>query len=141
MNTPDTATESTPLRVRRGRVASVDLYEVKDSELDILEKGSPSSIQLNFAIFLLSLAFSCIVSLCTATFKSDVVQTVFVVVAVIGVLLGFYLLISWWRTRTSITAVVKGIRERIEPLASQPQKPPPVGQAAEPTAKDEKPVG
>jgi hypothetical protein len=141
MDTPNTATESTPLRVRRGRVASVDLYEVKDSELDILEKGSPSSIQLNFAIFLLSLAFSSIVTLCTATFKSGITQTIFVVVAVIGVLMGFYLLISWWRTRTSITAVVKGIRERIEPLAGHPQEPPSVGHAAEPTTKDEKPVG
>ena len=55
--------DSTPLRVRRGRVESVDLYEIKDTELDTLEKGTPADLQLNFAIFLLSLAFSAIASL------------------------------------------------------------------------------
>ena len=124
MSTPNTGTESTPLRVRRGRVASVDLYEVKDSELDLLEKGSPASIQLNFAIFLFSLAFSSIVSLCSATFESDVTKTIFIFIAVIGILMGAYLLIIWWKTRKSIRAVVDGIRERIESLEPPVPKPP-----------------
>ena len=42
------------LIVRRGRVDSVDLYEVKENELELLEKGSPASLQLNFSIFLLT---------------------------------------------------------------------------------------
>ena len=36
-------------RIRRGRVDSVDLYEIKESELDLIEKGPPSEIQLVFA--------------------------------------------------------------------------------------------
>lgn len=131
MDTPEKATESTPLRVRRGKVASVDLYEVKDNELDLLEKGSPASVQLNFAVFLFSLAFTSIVSLCTATFRSDVVKTVFVFVAVIGVLMGTYLFIIWCKTRTSISTVVRGIRERIEPPETHVTKPP----SAEPRTK------
>ena len=43
------------LVVRRGRVDSVDLYEVKENELELLEKGAPATLQLNFAIFLYSL--------------------------------------------------------------------------------------
>lgn len=39
------------VKVRRGKVESVDLYEIKDSELDILEQGTPATLQLNFAIF------------------------------------------------------------------------------------------
>jgi hypothetical protein len=109
-NTPD----DNPLKVRRGRVASVDLYEVKDSELDILEKGSPATLQLNFAIFLLSLAFSSIAALCTATFSSPIAQDIFTFIAVIGILLGGYLVISWWRTRTSITGLITAIRLRID---------------------------
>lgn len=115
MSPPETATESTPLKVRRGRVASVDLYEVKDSELDLLENGSPASIQLNFSVFLLSLAFSSIAALCTADFKSDIAKTIFIVIAVTGVIIGAYLLIIWWKTMKSISAVVHGIRERMEP--------------------------
>jgi hypothetical protein len=126
MNAPSPHTSSKPLEVRCGRVKSVDLYEIKDSELDLLENGSPADIQLNFAIFLLSLAFSSIASLCTATFKSDIVQIVFILVAVVGILMGLYLLISWRRTRTSISKVVAAIRGRMDMPAEgvKPGAPP-----------------
>lgn len=93
---------------------SVDLYEIKDSELEIFQRGSPADLQLNFAIFLLSLAFSAIASLATATFKSDNVHTTFIVVAVVGVLLGIYLLVSWFRNRTSLYTLCNLVRERIK---------------------------
>src|SRR5437879_1466481 len=84
------------VKVRRGRVESVDLYEVKDSELDQLEKGSPADLQLNFAIFLLSMAFSGICTLLTATFQSDTIRNTFLFVTIVGVAFGGYLMISWW---------------------------------------------
>ncbi len=101
--------------VRRGRVDSVDLYEVKENELELLEKGSPSSLQLNFSIFLFSIAFSAILTLTTTTAKWSIMTTVFVVVAVIGILLGSYLLITWLQTRTSISGTIATIRNRIPP--------------------------
>lgn len=103
-----------PLRIRRGRVESVDLYEIKDSELELFRKGSPADLQLNFAIFLLSIAFSAIATLYTATFSNGNVHTTFIVVAVIGVLFGIYLLISWAMNRTSLTTTCNLIRERIK---------------------------
>ncbi len=103
------------LRVRRGRVASVDLYEIKDSELDLLEKGAPSMLYLNFSIFLLSISFSAIVSLATAAFSSTKIEMLFMIVAVVGMIGGLMLLILWWRTRTSVFATVKEIRKRIPP--------------------------
>lgn len=106
------------LIVRRGRVDSVDLYEIKESELELLEKGSPANLQLNFSIFLLSIAFSSIVGLATTTVNQSITQTVFIVVAVVGLLLGIYLQISWWRTRTSIAELIEKIRERIPPEAA-----------------------
>lgn len=112
------------LIVRRGRVDSVDLYEVKENELELLEKGLPASLQLNFAIFLLSIAFSAILTLATATIKWPIMETVFVVVAVIGILLGVYLLISWRRTRTSIAGTIATVRNRIppEPIYSEDEE-------------------
>ena len=104
-----------PLRVRRGRVESVDLYEIKDTELDHFEHGSPGDLQLNFAIFLLSTAFAAICSLATATFANKTVENIFLFVAVVGVVFGIYLLISWWRSRTPTKALCKKIRERIPP--------------------------
>lgn len=111
---PQNADDNKPVRIRRGRVESVDLYEIKDSELDIFQRGSPADLQLNFAIFVLSLAFSAIASLATATFKNDNIHTTFIVVAVVGVLLGVYLLISWFRNRTSLHTVCDRVRERIK---------------------------
>ncbi|MBC8549966.1 MAG: hypothetical protein H8D23_09970 [Candidatus Brocadiales bacterium] len=103
------------VRVRRGRVESVDLYEIKENELELLEKGAPSGLFLNFSVFLLSLAFSTIISLSTATFVNSSIHTLFVVVSVVGVLGGGFLLILWWRTRESITQVISHIRGRIPP--------------------------
>jgi hypothetical protein len=104
-----------PLQVKRGRVDSVNLYEVKENELDILENGEPTGIYLNFAIFLLSLAFSGILALCSATFDNGTIKNVFLFVAIIGVIGGVFLLILWWRGRKSIKSIIQRIKDRIPP--------------------------
>ena len=104
-----------PFRVRRGRVDSVNLYEVKENELEILENGEPTSIQLNFAIFLLSIAFTGILTLCSATFSSTLLQNAFLFSTIVGCILGFYLLIIGWRGRKSIKSIIKTIKDRIQP--------------------------
>lgn len=109
--------DSKPLRVRRGRVESVDLYEIKDTELDALEKGTPAELQLNFAVFLISIAFAAISSLMTAEFPNKSVQTVFIVISVVGILIGAYLLMAWSKTRSAVNDLCKKIRERIPPEA------------------------
>jgi multisubunit Na+/H+ antiporter MnhE subunit len=101
--------------IRRGRVDSVDLFEVKEHELEMLEQGSPASLQLNFSIFLLSIAFSAILTLTTATVASPILETVYIVISVVGILLGVYLLISWWRTKTTIKKIITTIKNRIPP--------------------------
>lgn len=60
---------SNDIRIRRGRVDSVDLFEVKEHELVILERGRQADIFLNFAVFLISLAVTCFLTLVSATFK------------------------------------------------------------------------
>ncbi len=101
------------LRVRRGRVDSVNLYEVKENELDLLENGEQIGLQLNFSIFLLSTAFSGILTLCTASFSSALIQNIFLFVSIIGCLLGFYLLLMWLTGRKSIKSVIQIIKNRI----------------------------
>ena len=116
-----------PLRVRRGKVDSVDLYEIKDSELDLLEKGSPSDLQLNFAIFLLSIAFSAICSLATATFASQRVEILFLIVSVVGILIGAFLLFSWYRSHVSLRDLCAAIRRRMPPEPAALIDPPKPG--------------
>ena len=103
---------------------SVDLYEIKDSELDLLERGSPASLCLNFSIFLLSLAFSALGTLATATtFKHPLVETVLVVVMVIGFLGGAFLILIWRKDRSSVADVCDQIRRRIPPDVTQLSEP------------------
>jgi hypothetical protein len=112
---PGSSSGESQLRVRRGRVESVDLYEIKDTELELMERGSPADLQLNFAIFLLSLAISGVCALATATFKSPKVEIAFMVATFCGGFMGLYLLVAWWRNRTSLRDVCKRIRLRIPP--------------------------
>lgn len=114
-----------PLRIRRGRVGCVDLYEIKDSELEILEKGSPATIHLNFSIFLLSIAFSSLMTMLTATFASSRIELIFTVTMIVGFIIGFYLLILWWRTRKYVSRVTATIRDRIPPDDARVPPPPP----------------
>ena len=111
------------LLVRRGRVDSVDLYEVKEHELELLEKGSTATLQFNFAIFLFSIALTCIAALATADFKWDLAKTIFTFITVIGPLFGSYLMLSWWRTRASLKEVVSVIRRRINEQGPDVQTP------------------
>ncbi len=103
------------IRIRRGKVASVDLYEIKDSELDILEKGSPADIQFNFSIFLLSTAVSFFIALLTTKIENNTTKTVFIFITIIGFFFGVYLLIQWRRNRTSLRELCQKIRDRIPP--------------------------
>lgn len=112
--------------IRRGRVDSLNIYEVKEHELELLEKGAAGTLQFNFAIFLFSIALTCIAALVTADFKWEIVKSIFVFTTVVGFVVGSYLMLSWWRTRTSLKEVVSVIRSRINgqvPDTEIPEEP------------------
>lgn len=130
---PNSPHSNEKLLIRRGRVDSLNIYEVKEHELELLEKGAAGTLQFNFAIFLFSIALTCIAALATADFKWDIVRSTFVFTAVVGLIVGSYLMLNWWRTRTSLKEVVSVIRNRIngqipdvqipEEPETQPKKP------------------
>lgn len=112
MNKEHEHTGSVHRPIRVGRVDSLTLYEVTDHELDQLEQGSPSSLQLNFACALLPLGASFWVSLKTSPVTGNT-YTIFVVITVVSLIFGLFLLISWWKNRNSVSAVIKKIKERV----------------------------
>lgn len=99
-------------KIRRGKVDSLTLYEITDDELNILERGSPSSTYLNFSIFFISVGLSFLTSLLTAD-VTDRIFSVFCIVTGIGFSIGFVLFTIWWRTAGDLDGVCKKIRERI----------------------------
>lgn len=103
------------VKIKRGRVDSLSIYEVSDSELTTLERGSTNSIFLNFSIFLLSIAISFLIALLTANFQDKaVIQTIFIVLTVVGFLGGSFLLLFWYRKRDDFKITIQKIRERME---------------------------
>lgn len=101
------------IRIIRGRVDSMSLYEITENELNILENGPPSSIYLNLSIFFLSVAASFLIALLTTNIESDRTYTVFVVVTTIGLVAGLVLLILWYRTHHSVSEIIRIIKGRI----------------------------
>lgn len=101
--------------IRRGRFAQLTIFEVSDSELDFLEKGSPDSIYLNFAVFLLSVAISFTISLLTTTIAPITTFIIFVICTIIGYIGGVVLLVVWLKTRSSVSDCIKTIRKRLPP--------------------------
>ena len=99
-------------KVVRKKVDSVILYEVKENELDKLEKGRQSDIFLNFSIFCYSVMLTCFVSLLTSTFNNDFSKIAFFCVVVIGAIIGTILLILWWKSKDSVKDIIKIIRAR-----------------------------
>jgi hypothetical protein len=101
--------------IRRARFEQLTIYDVTDSELDILEKGSPESLYLNFAIFLLSMAISFFIALITTEVKSLTTFIVLVILSIIGLLGGAFLFLLWSRDRSSVSRCIKAIRDRLPP--------------------------
>jgi hypothetical protein len=102
-----------PIRVRRGKVDSLSVYEVTSFELDILEQGHPGSLHLNFAIFLIGVAISFCIALFTTRIESQTALIGFVVVATCSAIIGIFLLALWYRNRKSSPDVIKNIKSRL----------------------------
>ena len=133
---PKEGNEEKQPRVIIGRIDSVSIYMIKEGELDMFENGAPADLQLNFGIALLSIAFTALAALFSATFESKILSTVFIVITILGIMFGTYLLIAWKRNHTSLKQICKKIRDRIPPEASIIEK-----QAGSLPAGDIKPKG
>ena len=110
--TPEQSTTES-VTVRRGKVDSLTVYEVTESELQDLERGGPANLFLNFAIFLLSSAVSFLVALFSTEIKSTRTFCVFVIIAVIGLVSGVILLLIWKKSRETTSVIIQRIKDRV----------------------------
>jgi Na+-translocating ferredoxin:NAD+ oxidoreductase RnfA subunit len=109
------AIDDKKLVVRRGLVGSVLIYEITESELEVLEKGSPNSLYFNFLTFFLTTFLSFLIALLTANFDNNTVaQTVFIVISVVS---GFSVIVFsclCLREKNQFKNVLNRIKERIK---------------------------
>lgn len=100
--------------VKRGAIRSVVFYEINEYELAVFEQGGVASIALNFCIFLYSIGFSAVTVLSTVNLsQSNATYIAFLVVALVGIILGTFMFIVWIRGSKSVSSLCKTVRERI----------------------------
>ena len=122
-------TTARPLKIRRGAIESLTIHEVSDSELTLLERGSPESLFLTFGTLLLSTAVSFSVTLKTTSIDSRYTFDVFVAITVVSYVAGAICMALWWRNRQTVADIIKQIRARlpigdeIQPVQLLPVKP------------------
>lgn len=104
---------SVQLRIVRGTLGSLSLYEITDYELELLEQGSPSSTYLNFAIMFSSIGLSFLATLLTVDIPVGYAFTIFVVLTVVGLGAAAVLFVLWRRTRSRTVDLCKKIRARV----------------------------
>jgi hypothetical protein len=111
-NSDDRTAENVP--VKRGKVDSITIYEVSESELTTLERGAPSSVYLNMLTFFLGIFLSFLATLVTVNFKDKlVILVVFVVITVVSGFTCIILLTLWLRGRHDFKEVITTIKGRI----------------------------
>jgi hypothetical protein len=121
---------SVQLRIVRGPVDSLSLYEITDYELEVLEQGSPSSTFLNFAITFFSIGASFFTTLVTVDIASIYLFATFLVLTVVGLAASAILFVLWRRTRSRVKDLCKKIRARVPTVPISDPKdsaPPPTG--------------
>ncbi len=101
--------------IRRARISTLIIYEISDSELDTIARGSPASIYLNLAIFLLTVFISFLITLLTTPPSPNRMFTVFLVIAAISFVGGFTLLCLWVHRYRSTTKMIDTIKNRLPP--------------------------
>lgn len=106
--------------IRRAKFDRLDIYEISDSELQLLERGSPDSLFLNFAIFLLSSSIALLVALLTTNIEATRVFNTFVIITVVGFIGGTLLLALWGWHRRSRATIFEQIRRRMPPEGIPP---------------------
>ena len=122
---PDVGSSLTlpPVEIRLGAYKTLTLYPVDDSDLDLLTQGSPESLYLNFATLLLSVAVTALFALLTLptdkTSPPSATFVVFVVITVLGFIVGAFLLLLWLKKQKSVSALVREIKSRLPPEGIQ----------------------
>ena len=113
-----TPEEKNQVTINRGRINSLTIYEITEDELDKLEKGDTDTIDLNFAIFALSVASSFLITLLTTKIESIKTFNIFLVVVIVGFFSALILLVRWWKNRKNTGLIVSKIKKRIDQAKS-----------------------
>ncbi len=105
-----------PPVIRVAPLGELKAYTVYEHELDALARGSSASLFLNFALSLLSVCLTLVVTLLTTTISSDRLFLVFVTSATVTAIAGALLMVLWWKEHQGSKTLIMEIKSRMPPL-------------------------
>jgi len=107
---------SSGVKINRAKLGSISLYDVTEDELSLLERGSPASTYLNFAIGLLSIGISFFINIFSTKIEDIKVYVVFWVIALVTTIGGIILFVVWRQANKSAENVIQRIKNRMSPI-------------------------
>lgn len=81
--------------------------------MDIIAAGSPATLAFNFAIALISIGITFVLTLTTTTIGSDRLFYGYLIACINCLLVGVIMFVYWLKTRTSVNVTVAKIRSRL----------------------------
>ena len=104
---------------RTYKIPPIEIYEVTGDQLDLIEESSRSVGQdFTFAISSLSIFIAFVVALSSAN-PSNIVRTIYFVIAAVSFAVCLYTGIKWMRARRKTPNVIEKIRSRkMDPQSS-----------------------
>lgn len=112
------ARASSPPVFRYAPVSEIRIYEVTEDDLEKLANGSSDSLFLNFALALLPIGATLLVTLLTTKIESSRTFEAFVAICAVCFISGLFCLTRWWPSRFQGRHLLEEIKRRM---------PPPVG--------------
>ena len=106
-------------------------YTVLEHELDIIAAGSPANLAFNFAVALISIGVSFVLTLTTTTIPSDRLFYGYLIASINCLLAGIIMFAYWLKTRTSVGVTVAKIKSRLI-VPTPVREPPPIDPATGP---------
>lgn len=94
-------------------MGELNAYTVHEHELDIITAGSPATLAFNFAIALISVGISFVLTLTTIKIDSDHLFFGYLIVCINCMTIGVMLFVYWMKTRTSVHVTVAKIKSRL----------------------------
>jgi hypothetical protein len=94
-------------------LGKLNAYTVHEHQLDIIAAGSPATLAFNFAVALISIGVSFVLTLTTTTIQSDRLFYGYLIACINCLLAGVIMLAYWPKTRTSVNVTVAKIKSRL----------------------------
>ena len=104
-------------------LGKLDAYTAHEHELDLIAAGSEASLICNFAVALISIGVSLVLTLTTTEISSDRLFYGYLLACINCRLVGIIMFAYWLKTRTSVGVTVAKIKARLV-VATPVQEPP-----------------